>query len=87
MFLPKQTFASKRETVSLKLVLQQDNDCKNSDSLIPNLGQGSLNHNGQRECESEKERYSEFGAIHIASNNGMVFKFSICGNVCVGGQN
>ena len=45
------TFASKKEIFSflIALLLDIDNLYENSDTFIPNLGWGSLNHNGQNE--------------------------------------
>ena len=56
-------FASKRETISLKLVLLLDNHLQNQRHLILNLGGAFLNHNRQK-CESDgkRERESESGA-------------------------
>ena len=50
----RDSFASKRETVSLIVALLLNNLYKNSDTFITNLGQ-SFNHKAQKECENVKE--------------------------------
>ena len=73
----RQVFTSKRETVSLKLVLLLDNRLQNQIHFILNLGGAVLNHNRRKVWEwwKERERESEIGVNTIAKNNGMVFKF------------
>ena len=48
-------FSSKRETVSLKLVLLLDNGLQNQRHFIVNFGRGVKNTNGRR-CERDEKR-------------------------------
>ena len=69
-------FASKRETVSLKLVLSLDNLLQKQWHFLLNLGRGSSKPQKSKWVRVIKiERESEIDAKHICVNNGMVFKF------------
>ena len=71
--------------VRVKLVLLLDNLCKNSNTFIPNLGWGSLNHKRHKRVRVCKngQRESEFGDKRIGINKIR----STCRNLPVGGQN